>query len=220
MNFLVYKTKLHTLLRFVLMLPPMLCVIFAVHFNIPFLWIPAILLLIVVLYCFLYTLCKIRIDTDGIICSFFSHPICVVRWKKLKCAGIERVQTAYGEMEFLYFSECPMPKRFSWSINRNYAFVSIQPGLISCLEEKWDKKKVSHYFKDTHNNDCSLNRNAIFSLTRLRVLMGFQAVALIISLALCVISFDTGWIIATGLFFLGLIATGAEVHKQKKARFR
>lgn len=216
-RFMVYKSRLHLVGSIMLILPPIVCAAITIYTKMPVFWIVALTATIVCTVLYINSRHAVGIDSNGITCFMFAKKICQVRWSHIQCAGIETVKTAYGESRYLYFSEKPMPKHFSWSINRNYVFVSLQPNLMSCLREMWDEKKVDQYFKHPEETDASVKTTVIFSNSRLWLLGCLLVVCLVMGLVFGIVGQSWEWLIVAALSLSGVLTVTAVLIRRKKA---
>jgi hypothetical protein len=217
-KFLVHKSKLHLVMRVMLILLPVFCAAMTLYMQMPALWFVTLAMLLICVALYVNSLHSVRVDNDGITCYLFARKICAVRWDHLQCAGIETVKTAYGESKYLYFSEKPMPKQFTWSINKQYVFVSLQPGLVSCLCKMWDEKKVSYYFKQSAEADNSVKMNVIFSNARLWLLGGLLLICLVMGVVFGVAAQSWQWLAVAGLSLLGMLLMTVVLVQRKKTK--
>lgn len=204
-EFLVYKSKLHHVMRIMLLLLPIFCAAMTLYLQMPALWLVTLIMLITCAALYVNSLHKVKIDKNGITCYLFAQKVCAVRWDHLRCAGIETVRTAYGNSRYLYFSEKSMPKQFSWSISKNYVIVSLQPGLMLCLRQMWDEKKTYYYFQHPAEADDTVKMNVIFSNARIRLLCGLLLICLVMGVVFGITAQSWKWLMVAGLSLLGIL---------------
>ena len=215
-KFMVYKSKLHYVMRIMLLLLPIFCAAMTLYMQMSALWIVTLIMLIVCTTLYVNSLHKVIIDKNGITCYLFARKVCAVRWNHLRCAGIETVRTAYGDSRYLYFSEKSMPKQFSWSISKNYVIVSLQPGLMSCLHQMWDEEKTHYYFKYPAEVDDTVKMNIIINNVRIWLLCGLLLICLVMGVVFGITARSWKWLTVAGLSLLGiLLMIVVSVHCRK-----
>ena len=119
---------------------------------------------------------------------------------------------------YLYFSEKSMPKQFSWSISKNYVIVSLQPGLMLCLRQKWDEKKVCYYFKHPAEADDTVKMNVIFSDARIWLLCTLLLICLVMGVVFGITAQSWKWLMVAGLSLLGILLMIVVLVQRRKTK--